>query len=279
MKIVNIIGKLALISIPVALIGSLTWNYYLNDKQTALIALDASNGKYLWSSAIDNDLSRSQNLVVDRDRVFVRVGTDPIDAFKDRASYRKYRIDAFSTSSGRKLQSLTLPELTIQTNSSAFDLSPIRVEQNRLWLNTISDRPISIGKSDGETIKKNPDLSNIRQGKVMNIDIQTGKTIWSIERNWSIEHLRYDGIVTNDSTIAMLRISPNLEIGIEAYNSVTGKRKWETQVTTATAKVASPLFRRYRLFANSETIFVFDTSTKKCLVIGGTQASRSLKFH
>lgn len=261
---------LAILSIPAALIGNWGWSY-LNGKGTALIALDASNGKYLWSSAIDNDLARLQSLVVDspserlrqRDRVFVRVGTDPIDATDDRSSYRKYRIEAFSTSSGRKLRSFTPPELGGHLNNSPRNLPPILVDRNRLWLNMTSDRQILAAKNDDKEMRSNPALGNIRQGKVLNIDTQTGKLNWSIERIWSIEQLRYNGIITNESTTAMLRISPTLEIGIEAYNSATGERIWATPVTKIAAKAASPLFRRYRLLANSETIFLFDTNTNQ----------------
>ncbi|WP_041548446.1 PQQ-binding-like beta-propeller repeat protein [Chamaesiphon minutus] len=53
---------LAILSIPAALIGSWGWSY-LNGKGTALIALDASSGKYLWSAAIGNDFSRLQSLM------------------------------------------------------------------------------------------------------------------------------------------------------------------------------------------------------------------------
>ncbi|PSB56433.1 PQQ-binding-like beta-propeller repeat protein [Chamaesiphon polymorphus] len=253
---------LAILSIPAALVGNWGWNY-LNSNGTALIALDANSGKYLWSSAIDNDLARLQPLVVARDRVFVRVGKNPIDPSDDRSSYRRYRIEAFSTSSGQKLRSFNPPELGGHLNNSPRNLPPMLVDRNRLWLNMTSDRQIVAAKNDGKEMRNNPALGNIRQGKVLNIDTQTGKLNWSVDRIWSIEQLRYNGIVTNDSNTAILRISPTLDISVEAYNSDTGQRIWETQVATITAKAASPLFHRYRLLANSETIFLFDTSTKQ----------------
>ncbi|WP_373547345.1 PQQ-binding-like beta-propeller repeat protein [Chamaesiphon sp.] len=262
--IVNIIGKLALISIPVALIGSLVWNYYLNENQAALIALDANSGKYLWSSALDNDISRRQRLAIDRDRVFMQVGTGP-NLGSTQPTYGRYKIVALSTKSGREIWSSPPPG---QSERRIVDMSevssPLRVERNKLWLNTIvSDSPILQVESDGNEVDTPRDRRRIRPGKVMNFDAQTGKTNWSIDRNLGNGYLEYDRIATNDSTTAILKLSSTLDINIEAYNSSSGKQLWKTIVTKFDPKSTDPVFDRYRLVANSGKIFVVDRVTAK----------------
>jgi outer membrane protein assembly factor BamB len=263
--IVNIIGKLALISIPVTLIGSLTWNSYLNEDQAAIIALDANSGKYLWSSELDNDTADQQRLAIDRDRVFVQVGAGPNLASSGRSEYRKYKIVAISADSGRKLWSFTPPGQDGDRIGNMLQVSsPLRVDQNKLWLNTIvSSSPILQAKDDGKETDKIPDRNDIRSGKVINFDARTGKTNWSIDRNLGSESLRNDDIATNDSTTAILKLSPTLDMNIQAYNSSTGKQLWKTLITKFDPKSTAPLFSRYKLVANSENFFVFDALTRK----------------
>ncbi|PSB56435.1 PQQ-binding-like beta-propeller repeat protein [Chamaesiphon polymorphus] len=257
---------LAILSIPVALIGNWCWSY-LNSNQTALITLDSNSGKFLWSSGFDNELTRS--IAAERDRVFVSTLAETSRSGDGDAPARKYQyqIVAFAAKSGQKLWSFDPPGASGE-ELYGMTRSPLQTNGDRLWVNTVSDRlpsklPILVAGSNGQIVKKTPNTANIRQGQIFGIDAQTGKSVRSIERNWQVEQLDLDGMTIDKSTTAILRFNPALDVALEAYNSDTGKQLWKIPVAAATTQSTAVVFNRYRLFSNSQTIFLFDRATNK----------------
>jgi outer membrane protein assembly factor BamB len=260
------IFSLTILSIPVLLIGNWCWGY-LDSNQTTLISLDANSGKFLWSSAVDNELTRS--IAVAQERVFVSTLTNPITTGDGDALARKYQyqIVAFAAKSGQKLWSFAPPDVSGE-DLAGMVRSPLRANGDRLWVNTVSDRlpskaPILVPGSNGKLVRKAPNISNLRQGQIVALDAQTGKLSQSIDRNWQVEQLNLDGMTTGNSTTALLRFNPALDATLEAYNSENGKQLWAIPVAAASTQSTSVVFNRYRLFSNSQTIFFFDKVTNK----------------
>lgn len=257
---------LAILSIPAALIGNWGWSY-LNSNQTALIALDSNSGKFLWSLGFDNELTRS--IAVDRDRVFVSTLSETNTSGDGVLTQRQYqyRVVALAAKSGQKLWSFDPPGAS-KEEFNAMTSAPIRVKGERLWINTVSDRllskqPILVPEKNGQLGKKTPNTANVRQGKIVEIDARTGKLNRSIDRNWQIEQLNLDGMAIENSTTAILRINPALDVALEAYSADTGNQLWKIPVAAATTQSTAVVFNRYRLFSNPQTIFLFDRTTNK----------------
>jgi outer membrane protein assembly factor BamB len=274
--IVNVIGKLALLSIPLSLIG--TWAVsYLNGFETAVIALDANSGKFQWSSVVDESLAKS--IVTEKDRVFVATA---MQIAKDEYR-RKYQLTAFSGKSGQKLWSLSLPEVGAKQREDLENMAvstPIhQAHGDRLWLNTVSDRlpskqPVIDSITNEKSILTNFDLKNIRQGKVSQIDALTGKLNWSIDRNWNSRYAMLDSIATNNLTTAILRVNP-ADISLEAYDSATGKWRWQSVVSHSGATSRST-FARYQTISHPDTLFLADRANNKLL--GYNWDTGKLKF-
>jgi outer membrane protein assembly factor BamB len=261
--IVNIIGKLALLSIPISLIGNWAVSY-LNGSETAVIALDANSGKFQWSSVVDDSLAKS--IVIEKDWVFVATAMQiSTDEYR-----RKYQLTAFSGKSGQKLWSFSLPEVGAKQREDLENMvvsTPIhQARGDRLWLNTVSDRlpskqPVIDSITNGKSILNNFDLENIRQGKVIQLDARTGEFNWSIDRNWNSKYVMLDSIATNNLTTAILRVN-SADTSLEAYDSATGKRQWQTVVPNSVAQSRST-FARYQIISHPDTLFLVDRANSK----------------
>jgi outer membrane protein assembly factor BamB len=258
----KILVVLAISIVPIYWIGSQVASY-LADTETALLAVDANGGKFLWASGLNNAIPGP--ISVKNDRVFVAVATNP----QSYESERKYQIQAFSATSGQKLWSFDPLSLGIERVDESIVSTPIWTNGDRLLLNINSDTPpakqqILVPDRNGKPSQKTANIENVRQSKIVNIDAKTGKVNWSIDRHWRLlMPFAFDGLTVSGSTMAVIRVKPALDVILEVRNSDTGKLLWQTPIAPPAVQSTEVVYKRYRLFSNSKTIFVFDEVTGK----------------
>lgn len=243
---------------------------YLGQEQISLIAIEAETGKVAWSVPLsDNDESLVRFTTAQADRVFVSVATD-FDKYSNKYSVGgdRYQIQAFSAVSGQKLWTFSP---TLSEPYRARDMAlylPLYAQGETLWLNLLlesvpedptSDPDIAAGQSKQQVAP----LPNIRKGQVIAISTVTGQSQWTVDRDWNIDYPNRSGLASTSDRSVILRITPTQKIWLEAYQTATGEKLWQTQVTAPPKwkKVPSNLYRRYRLLANSDMIFLSNNET------------------
>lgn len=245
----------------------------LDQEQFSLMAIDAGTGKVAWSVPLSDNKSWANFITAQADRVLVGM---PMEFDEDSNRYKRFQVQAYSAASGQQLWTFN-PRLSepyrakkMVLGASVFD-SPFYAQGETLWLNLMLD---TVARSANQAAP----LPNIRNGKVIAIDTTTGKPRWAIDRDWSIDFPKHNGIASSGDRSVILRITPTQKVLLETYQTSTGKKLWRTQVAefSRPLKVPSNLYRPYRLLANPDTIFLDNGFNKT--IEGYDWETGSLKF-